>query len=94
MYKYVKKNLKDINKNFNTHGHEMRQKENLHVWKIRTSAYVCSTINTAVKIYNSLSHNVKIIYYPLFCKTLKAFLLDRCYYSLTEFLGHLKNKMT
>lgn len=86
---FVKKNLHDhiFQHNFNIHEHNTRNRQNLHIDFSNTSMYKQGPFHVGKILYNRLPMYIKLIDKKnSFKSSLKAYLMDHCFYSVNEYL--------
>ena len=89
-YVFLKKTSREHEKNSEIHGHNTREKYDLHTRHCSTVLYQKSVTNMGVKPYNKLPKQLEQIDdYKDFKKQVKHFLLHNVFYTTEEFL-HFK----
>ena len=86
--KFVKQNLSDFTHNRDVHGHNTRQANDLHVSKNRLTLYNKGPLGASTKLFNKLPLSVKNIdSFHIFKRNLREFLVNKCFYSISEYLS-------
>ena len=81
----VKSNWSFFQNHLTTHNYNTRNKNDLYVPFEQTSIAFKGTVNQAIKLYNSLPSNLKSLSHN-FNTNLKTYLLEKCYYSVSDFI--------
>lgn len=84
---FVKSNINKFNKFSDNNNLNTRNKNKYCRVKSNTTLMHNSVFCMAPKIYNKIPESIKGIEILCFKKKLKSFLVERCYYSITEFLN-------
>ena len=82
---FVKKNYGQFVKNNAYNQYVTRNHDGLETKSHRTSFFESSPYYSCVKIFNNISNNIKKLPLPIFKKTLRSYLIDKCFYNLDEF---------
>ena len=83
---FLKRYKPAVQNNEQIHDHDTRRNKDLYIKLCNTNLYKKSVINTAIRIYNKVPNNIKKIEYKPYKRKLRAFLTERAFYSLDEFL--------
>jgi len=87
---FLNKHQGNVKQNSEIHGHNTRNKYDLHTRHCSTVLYQKSVTNTGIKLHNKLPKQLKQIDdYKDFEKQVKNFLLHTVFYTIEEFL-HFK----
>jgi hypothetical protein len=84
---YIFDNKNEFATNAQIHGHNTRQRVDVHLLRHNTSIYNKSPFHVAIKVFNNLPSVIKnCIYRASFTRKLKDFLLKKAYYSVQDYL--------
>lgn len=84
----VKKNRDEYTNNSMIHDHNTRQLSQIHVYKYKSSFYSKSPKCAGPILFNKLPNRLQEIKnQKLFCKHLKIYLIENCFYDMPEFLN-------
>ena len=95
---FVRQNLENNQNKFITnqeiHDYNTRCRNHIHQQKSSTTLFQNSTYNSGTKLYNLLPNYIKeVTSYNIFKTKLVQFLLDKRYYSVSEYLTDKKNSI-
>ena len=91
MVYYIKVNNKGLKQNLAIHDYETRHRSDFQTQFCRNDIFKKSVINLGTKLYNKLPNYLKNLEnLKPFKKHLKAFLLQRTFYSMQEYLSHVQ----
>lgn len=83
---YVKENESKFIKLNSFHRYDTRNVGTLFVPKHKTTKFEMSPMFQCIKLYNHLPYSVQSLGINRFKKVVKKILIDRCYYSVTDYL--------
>jgi hypothetical protein len=86
---HIKLNKEGLKRNLTRHDHETRHRLDFQTQFYRTDIFKKSINNMGIKVYNKLPNHLKNLENTKsFKKQLKAFLLQRTFYSVDEYLSY------
>lgn len=83
---FTKKNIHTHKKCSQFHEYDTRHKEIISIPAHRTAKFEQSPIFSGIKLYNHLPNRLKMLEFLAFKKEIKKILLEKCFYSKTEYL--------
>lgn len=83
---HVKENEADMIKLSSFHNYKTRSEGLLHIPKHRTAKFEMSPTYQSIKLYNHLPFSIRHLNYNEFKKNVKSLLLEKCYYTVNEYL--------
>jgi len=87
---FIKKKQGYLKQNFEIHGHNTRNKFDLHTYYCSTVLYQRSVTNMGIKLFDKLPIQIKQLdNYKGFKREVKTFLLHDSFHTIEEFL-HLE----
>lgn len=88
--KYIHSNKKCFLKHKDVHTHDTRNSGKLYIERAQHSFLFRSPIHSGCKIYNILPEQITNLSDVKFMKTLRAVLTENAFYSVNEFVEHVK----
>lgn len=82
---YVKKNINQFKRLTDTHDYDTRGDNILEIPAHKHKKYENSPRYLAIKAYNKLPNNIKILSMPLYKKKIKKILVKKAYYKIAEY---------